>query len=207
VDAAALAKCLAAYQQSATDCDENTLLASCVGVFMGTKGSGEACTNAYECKRDQGPMTCLFAVAASVGSCKPVPHGKADEACLDTCPSGTDCSSVTAGAADTNITLCFESDHLYCDILSSNPVCKALLATGDACTSDAACGSTGTCNTKCQASATLNEPCGAGCRPDLVCSTDGKCEDPSLANGAVCTGYPPARANSWGVINRFPSPW
>jgi hypothetical protein len=57
VDAAALSKCLAAYQQSATDCGENTLLAGCVGVFLGTKGSGEACSNVYTAHGHNGDVT------------------------------------------------------------------------------------------------------------------------------------------------------
>ena len=192
VDRAALAKCSAAYQQAAANCDQSALLSACNGVFLGTKAAGEACSNVYECARTAGPMVCLFANDATIGVCKRVPQGKAGDACLGSCPAGEDCSSVTAGTSDTNLTLCFEQDGLYCDTSSSNPLCKSLIAAGDNCTSDDACGSARLCDTTCQARGSLNAACGAGCLRELTCGNDDKCHAPSLANGGVCSGYPPA---------------
>ena len=192
VDSAALAKCQTAYQQAATACDENALLSACQGVFLGTKKASEACTNGYECDDAQGPTTCLFVDNAPVGVCKKVPHGKASEACLSTCRLGDNCSSSTYGPADSNLTLCFESDGLYCDTFAdSGAVCKPIVATGQACGSSDACGTLGVCYTTCQTAGVLHGPCGMGCRHDLTC-VSGTCEDPSLAVGGTCLGYPPA---------------
>lgn len=191
VDSAAFARCQAAYQQAATNCDENTLLTACQGVYLGTKHAGEACTNSYECQRAQGPMSCLFVGDATIGTCKNVPHGKSGDACVFSCRTGDDCSFQTYGLADSNVTLCFEADGLYCDISADIAVCKPIVPTGGACSGGDACGTLGVCETTCQPSGVLHGPCGAGCRHDLQCIA-GMCEDPSLTVGGTCDGYPPA---------------
>jgi hypothetical protein len=192
VDSAALARCLAAYEQAANACDENTLITACQGVFLGTKGLNEPCTNSYECKRDQGPMSCLFVDNQTTGTCKKVPHGKSGDSCVYSCRTGDDCSSQTYGLADSNLTLCFESDGLYCDTFAdAGAVCKPIVSTGGACDSSDACGTLGVCYTTCQPSGVLHGACGMGCRHDLTC-TGGTCEDPSFDVGSICDGYAPA---------------
>ena len=191
VDSAALARCKAAYQQAASACDQSAVINGCQGVFLGTKNENEPCNNSYECKRDQGPMTCLFVDNATPGACKKVPHGKSGDACTSTCRTGDDCSSQTYGAADSNLTMCFEADGLYCDYLGDSVVCKPLVALGGDCSTSDACGTLGVCDTTCKASGGLHAPCGAGCRHDLQCIAD-QCEEPSLTIGSSCLGYPPA---------------
>ena len=193
VDAAALAKCRAAYEQAASACDENTLIEACRGVFLGTKNVGEPCANSYECNRAQSDMDCLFVDNAAIGVCRKVPHGKSGDACLYSCRTGDNCSTQTNGPADAIITPCYESDGLYCDIFADPgpAICKPILSTGATCTSSDACGTLGVCGATCQPSGVLHGPCGMGCRHDLTCVND-QCEDPSFAVGSICDGYAPA---------------
>src|SRR5581483_6479076 len=88
VDDAALQKCAAAYKDAATTCTINDVLDACRHVYSGTKGQGQPCQAALECRQDQGPMVCFIFNADGVsdaGTCQPVPHGKAGDECSDTC--------------------------------------------------------------------------------------------------------------------------
>jgi len=189
VNAAALAKCLAAYQQAATLCDENPVIAACQGVFSGTKAVGEPCNNGTECNAAQGPTTCLFVDnTAGPGVCKRTVHGKAGDACVSSCATTGGCSYETYGAADSLLTWCFEADGLYCD---SSLKCAPLVSIGQSCGSDDACGSGNTCYLVCKKGAALGQACETtACVHGLECSPDsGTCVDPPFASESVCSGY------------------
>jgi len=189
VNAAALARCLAAYQQAATECDENTVLAACQGVFTGTKAEGEPCANGTECNTAQGPTTCLFTNGdASPGVCKRTTHGKAGDACVSTCRTTGDCSYETYGPADTLLTWCFEADGLSCDLQTAT--CQPLVALGQSCSSSDACGTGNICDSVCKKGATIGQSCATTqCIPELECSLDGVCVDPPFGSEIVCAGY------------------
>lgn len=204
LDSAALARCSAAYQQAASECNEGTLVAACKGVFQGTRDVGEACLTASECRRDRGPMLCSFFVddaarakagpGARVGSCQKVAHGKSGEACVSSCTTGDDCSSEGYMASASNT--CFEADGLFCDNSSDVPRCKAIAPIGGACSADDACGSTGICETTCQPIGVLHGPCKTHCARDgrvLTCVA-GQCQASTFTSGIgnSCNGYPPA---------------
>jgi hypothetical protein len=189
VNAAALAKCLAAYQEAATACDENVVVSACQGVFNGTKAAGEACANGSECNGAQGPTTCLFVGDnTSPGVCKLTLHGKPGDTCVSTCPTSGDCSYETYGAADSPLAWCFEADGLYCDTSST---CQPLVALGQACVGFDSCGSGNNCDSVCKKGATLGQSCATvECIPELECSADtGTCVDPPFASESVCMGY------------------
>jgi hypothetical protein len=190
VNAPALAKCLAAYQDAATTCDENLVVSACTGVFSGTKAAGEPCANGSECNTAQGPTTCLFVGDnTSPGVCKLTLHGKSGDACVSTCPTSGDCSYETYGAADSPLTWCFEAEGLYCDF--SSTTCQPLVALGKACSFSDACGSGNLCDLVCKKGVKLGQSCAVNaCINELECSPDsGTCVDPPFANDSVCMGY------------------
>jgi hypothetical protein len=189
LDPTALAACRAAYTQAATSCTENPVVSACQNVFVGTRAENEACSNGQECKRDQGPVTCLITTQnGTSGVCKKIPHGKAGDACSFDCEKGEDCSSTTYGVADSNITLCFEEDGLYCDTSSDAAKCAPILALNAPCTGFDACGSANFCETTCQKLSTLGEPCGEECLEVLEC-IDNQCQSPPFASDSICMGY------------------
>jgi hypothetical protein len=189
LDPTALAACRAAYTQAATSCTENPVVSACQNVFLGTRGENEACSNGQECKRDQGPVTCLITTPnGTSGVCKKIPHGKAGDACSFDCETGEDCSSTTYGVADSNITLCFEADGLYCDTSSDSGKCAPILALDAPCNGFDSCGSANFCETTCQKLSTLGEPCGQECLEVLEC-IDNQCQSPPFASDSICMGY------------------
>jgi hypothetical protein len=128
-----------------------------------------------------------------VGVCKTTPHGELGDACLETCAVESDCSYEVYGATDTVLTVCFQTDGLYCDESGTSPTCKHLVALGASCVTDDDCGSGNWCDTAtCRRGNTVGQACGASCSPELECNTNGLCENPSFANGVSCTGYAPA---------------
>jgi hypothetical protein len=194
VDQVALAKCVAAYQGAATQCNLNAVVAACQDVLLGTKNEDEPCTTGYDCNRAQGPTTCLVTNSdmPPVGICKKTPHGKQNDPCIFTCRMGDDCSSTTyAGPGATVTPICFEAEGLYCDNSIADAVCKAILAPNSDCSSDAQCGSESYCiDGTCQALSALGAPCGIGCRHELDCVAD-TCQDPLWANEYTCSAAPP----------------
>jgi hypothetical protein len=194
LDPDVLAKCQAAYA-GAGQCDLNTVVAACQGLFLGTRAVNEPCTQGYDCDRSQGEMTCLIAGDCNdnpMGVCAPVPHAKEGETCLSTCYSGEDCSSTTCGIGDTNA-LCFEDDGLYCEYFDSGAICKPITPLGSTCSSSGSqeCGSEAYCDVTCKPLSKLGEACGYGCRHELQCGPDTKCVDPVWNDEYSCMGYPP----------------
>jgi hypothetical protein len=198
VDPTVLAQCQAAYS-GANQCDLNTVVAACQGVFKGTRAVNESCTQGYDCDRSQGTMTCVISGDCNVnpmGVCTVVPHAKAGDTCEFTCETGEDCSSTTCGVGPTNA-LCFEDDGLYCAYFDSGSICRPLTPIGSTC-SDAGsseCGSEAYCDVTCKARSGLGEDCGNGCRHELECGDDMKCHDPPWPVGPddtySCMGYAP----------------
>src|SRR5262249_36572742 len=140
LDAQAVAACAAAYQRAATACTIGDVLTACQGVFVGTKADGEPCATLYECRRDQGPATCLKILTGdttpALGICRRAPHASGGDPCVFSCQAGDDCSTETIpGSPDPPLALCFEADGLYCSTAGDTPVCAPLAADGAACDS------------------------------------------------------------------------
>jgi hypothetical protein len=187
LDMNALAKCLAAYEEAATSCDENPVLSACRGVVIGTRAENAACTSGSECARDPGPNTCLITEQnGTVGVCKKIPHAAAGEACTFTCRAGEDCTFTTYGAADSPLALCFEDDGVYCDYTGPAAVCKPLVALNSACSSDDECGYTNYCQSTCKKRGVEGEAC-APCISSLTC-VDDECVTPPFASVSTCEG-------------------
>jgi len=190
IDAAGLAKCLAAYQAAATSCEENSVLDACNGIVQGTRAEGQSCASGAECAGAQASACLITETNGTTGVCKKVPRGKAGDACSVTCRPNDSCVFTVYGAADSPLTPCFESDGLYC-AQSATAQCQAILATNANCESDEQCGSQGYCDSggshTCQKRSQLNESCGM-CIPSLSC-IDGKCKSPPFSVGSTCQGY------------------
>lgn len=190
VDAAALAACVAAYQQAANGCLEIPIVAACKQVFIGTRKPGESCSDTgYECSMEQGPSTCLItAQGGHTGVCKSIPRGHAGDACAYSCRVDERCGGSTYGPADAVLTVCFESDGLYCDYGDDgNSSCKPIKKIGDPCGLTDECGTNGYCDTTCKRAGMEGESCGS-CRHDLTC-TNGKCQSPTIEQANACDGY------------------
>ncbi|HEV8548531.1 MAG TPA: hypothetical protein VGQ57_05870, partial [Polyangiaceae bacterium] len=194
LDAEALARCQAAYAPGPDQCNLNAVVAACAGVFIGSRHDGEPCHGGFDCDRSTDVMTCLITdtmTPNAEGVCKTVPHGKLDDACVFSCETGDDCSTTTISGGDYPITLCFESDGLYCD--SNDSTCHALVPMGMPCSgSFGECGSQAGCQTTCVPLSGRGEDCGNGCLRKFQCGDDGKCADPPWATENACSGYPPA---------------
>jgi len=85
-------------------------------------------------------MTCFFPSNATIGVCKQFPTARPEVHAWAPAQQIPTVLPLQPELPITNITLCFESDHLYCDTSSGSPGCKSLLTAGDDCTTDAACG-------------------------------------------------------------------
>jgi hypothetical protein len=195
IDPDVLAKCQAAYAGSG-QCDLNTVVAACQGLFVGTRAENEPCGQGYDCDRSQGAMTCIVAGDCNVnpmGVCTTVPHAKLGDPCLTTCEAGDDCSSTTCGAGG-NSALCFESEGLYCANFTSGSICKTITPLGSTCSSDGSpeCGSEAYCDVTCKPLSKLGDACNYECRHELQCDeTSNKCVDPLWADEYTCGGTPP----------------
>jgi hypothetical protein len=190
VDADAAAACLAAYQEAATRCEASPVIEACRGVIVGANKAGESCTvGAYECRLLEAQSICLLPEPdAEVGACKYPPRGKAGDPCQYTCPKGQSCAVTRSGPDNAVLTMCFESDGLYCDFSGEAALCAPLVGANMPCPHDSACGSDARCRGTCQHAGTEGEDCAADCRLDLSC-VNGKCVTPPFANGSVCIGY------------------
>jgi len=190
IDATALSACVSAYQQAVDSCQEIPAFAACRKVFVGTRKPGESCTDSgAECSNEQGPSTCLITTSKGhEGVCKSNARGHSGDACLYTCRDGDTCGGVTYGAGDTELTICFESDGLYCDYDDNgNSSCKPIKKVGDACTVTDQCGSKAYCETTCKRIGMEGETCGM-CRHDLTCN-NGTCQSPTIKQANACDGY------------------
>lgn len=189
VDTTALAACVAAYQQAANGCYEIPVVAACRKVFIGTRKPGESCGDSgYECSTEQGASTCLVTTQGGhTGICKSNAHGHTGDACLYSCRDGDSCGGSTYGAADTVLTLCFESDGLFCDYGDNGGLCKPIKKVGDACSLTDECGTKAYCDATCKRNGMEGEPCGS-CRHDLTC-TNATCKSPTFEQANACDGY------------------
>ena len=191
LDAAALARCRAAYAEGPDQCNLNAIVAACQGVFIGQQQVDEPCIGGYDCDRSEDTMTCLFTDSASmVGVCKRVPHAGLDEPCTFTCSIGSDCSSSTFGSTEA-LPLCFEGEGLFCEYVGPDSVCHPIVAMGEPCTSFDACGSRGYCEETCKPLSDLGELCGFGCIRKFQCGPEGRCVDPTWATESACMGNAP----------------
>jgi hypothetical protein len=197
LDAALLPACLAAYQQAARTCQIADIYTACQNLFVGTRGQNEPCSSQFECRGDQGPMTCLFAEAQDgttpVGTCQKVGRAAVGETCGFTCLVGGVCSSTTYGPPVSP--LCHEEEALYCSSMSQPSSCAVIVALGAACTSlnDDPCGPRAYCDGTCQKRRGVGEACDndTNCTLDLSC-VSGLCTLPLFANGLTCQGIAPS---------------
>jgi hypothetical protein len=87
------------------------------------------------------------------------------------------------GPSDTLITLCFESDGLFCSSETGSLSCQPLVAPGGSCDSNPdVCGSTSYCDSvtnTCKAASTAGQSClYSSCLRQLSCGADKKCVEP-----------------------------
>ncbi len=193
LDAAALARCRAAYANGPDQCNLNKVVAACEGVFIGHQGVDEPCIGGYDCDRSEAAMTCLITDTTGdmpTGVCRTVPHAGLDEPCNFSCRSGDNCSSTTFGGADAS-PLCFEDDGLFCAYVGPDSACLAIVPLGDPCDRFNVCGSDAYCDTTCKPLSDLGEPCSNGCRHQYQCGDGGNCVDPNWATESACMGYAP----------------
>jgi hypothetical protein len=191
IDAAALARCQAAYADGPDQCNLRAVVDACAGVFVGKRAVGEPCIQGQECDRSEAAMVCVVTDTSPeipVGVCRPLPHALEGEYCLSTCRTGEDCSGSLYGG-DEALPFCFEDEGLYCDRSMEQPVCRPLAAVGQPCTEYDQCGSRARCDGTCKQASDRGEPCGDGCISKYQCSIDGECVDPSWPSSSTCEGH------------------
>jgi hypothetical protein len=214
IDNAALAACIAGYQETATTCAFNPLETACQGVFVGTKAEGAACgvggvpmtSGSGECEKTGDAVECVWTgdvnVGTATGTCHTPPHGKNGALCASTCEHGDDCVFDLLTTPEWPTGVCFEDDGLYCKSSGTNgtSTCAPIVPTGGSCADDLfACGSRSYCDStggtaKCTVSLTLGQACstyGTRCLSSLMCGADTKCDDLGFAYDTTCGGTPP----------------
>jgi len=204
LNAAALAACVTAYQHAATTCSTDEVFPACRDLLTGNVPIGGTCSHVWDCKKDQGPTACFATQVMTeppyllVGVCRLEPAGKMGDACMASCPLGSDCSTAfTTNTPDQSITLCHEKDGLYCN---PDHVCAALSSMGGACSS-ASFGDDCPAATYCDEINPPTPTCvprnapGAACDFNSTCTTGYTCEDHRcaprpLADDRSCTSVP-----------------
>lgn len=214
IDDAALAACVAGYQQAATTCAFQPLVAACKGVFVGTLDEGAACgkggvpstSGAGWCKATGRATACVWTgdsnVATTTGTCHTPAHGKLGDPCATSCAKNDSCVFDLFTSPGYPTAVCFEEDGLYCASGATSSVCAAIVPTGGSCADNPfSCASTDTCGgtgatPACQTAATLGQACsssGPECAQgmSLGCGTDQTCHDLGFAYDTTCGGTPP----------------
>jgi hypothetical protein len=189
-----------AYNQAGTGCNLTQVPSSCTGLIVGNQTTNEECgqggpvivPGAAGCRRSAGsPVACVWtapdpAAPAAAGTCQPVPHGKRGDPRVGGCPkTATDCAFDTHG---TPLTLCFESEGLYCSTRTSPASCAPVVGRGESCAADPmGCDSSSYCDS---ASATCKPLIASGqagtatdaCASGYQCSSAAKCAALPLAD-------------------------
>ena len=211
IDNTALAACIESYNQTASACTVNPVLAACKDVFVGTKAEGASCgvggvpmvSGAGECKSDGGAEECVWTGNANdptvTGVCHTPAHGKNGDTCTTSCVSPQDyCTFDVLISPSDPTAICFEEDGLYCSTTTNPSTCVPIVAVGGSCAADQnSCVSSAICDNstlKCRARATLGQSCsytsGYACLNTLVCTSAGKCAEPEFAYDRTCSGVP-----------------
>jgi hypothetical protein len=196
INPTAVAACQAAYDEATSSCSAKTVRTACTDILVGKQGENAPCgkggnpgvSGGLGCNRTAGPTVCLWTGDSSdpgvTGICHKVPHGERGDPCAFTCETGADCSfEQLGGPSDTLITLCFESDGLFCSSETGSLSCQPLVALGNSCDSNPdACGSTNYCDSvtnTCKAASTAGQSClYSSCLRQLSCGADKKCVEP-----------------------------
>jgi len=204
LNAAPLAACVTAYQHAATTCSTDEVFSVCRELLTGTVPIGGTCSHVWDCKKDQGPTACFATQVMTeppyllVGVCRLEPAGKLGDACMASCPLGSDCSTAfVTDTPDQSITLCHEKDGLYCN---PDHLCAALSTMGGACSPSSFgddCPAATYCdeiNPPTPACVARNAP-GAACDFNSTCTTgytcvDHRCAPRPLDDDRSCTGIP-----------------
>jgi len=196
INPTAVTACQAAYDEAASSCSAKTVRTACTDILVGKQGENAPCgkggnpgvSGGLGCNRTDGPTVCLWTGDSSdpgvTGICHKVPHGEKGDPCAFTCETGTDCSfEQLGGPSDTLITLCFESDGLFCSSETGSLSCQPLVAPGGSCGANPdVCGSTSYCDSvtnTCKAASTAGQSClYSSCLRQLSCGADKKCVEP-----------------------------
>jgi hypothetical protein len=196
VSPAGLQAWVAALQQTANDC-LSPPNAVWNGVWMGTRAIGQPCSMSDECMTGSAPTACVVAGSTADGGtppgvCHAAPHGSLGGACGSSCATGYSCS-FTVYTSDPNAptALCYASDGLRCDPITST--CVALTALGAPCTSSSDCGDDAYCSTTCKAHVGEGAPCPdpSACFGEFICSSAAVCTRVPFANDFRCAGGVP----------------
>jgi hypothetical protein len=193
-----------ALLSACSDIEDETTMAVCNRVFVGTLPTGAACTHSEECADpSNGNAYCDLSDATAEGVCAaylPPAHGTVGQACSTTCTvegggescSGTSPSISGAGGASNASPVnvgCYTNDGLYC---STGGTCQKPVQVGGACDSYGACTSTAYCDLQtrlCTAKAAVGAACSnfMGCVAEAYCRAS-VCEA-KKADGQPCTSF------------------
>jgi len=191
-DLTKLPACTAALQQ--VTADSCLVPDACQGIWLGTKGTGESCSQslqALECRTDAGDTLCYRAAGGPpgmfTGVCQPAMRGVLGTPCVASCGPGITCSQALYTTPDSPMAICYTQDGLYCEAAA----CAAILPTGAPCTANPQCGTESYCAKTCTPRKTAGQPClqDNECSQvsHLYCVNDA-CSAASLASDAVCGG-------------------
>lgn len=139
---------------------EKTVDETCARVFTGSKKSGEACSQPYDC---EGSLTCD-------SICTQKTDKKLDDPCNnpgDTCAAGT-----------------------YCGPRGNVKFCNAKNDVGDICNETTPCLETLRCVTRCQEKVEAGQPCDTGddCKTGF-CGGDKKCAAKLVPGTGKCSDF------------------
>jgi hypothetical protein len=193
-DSAAAGRCVDWFTRAASSCDPDPPGDQpCEDLYRGTLPQGCACTSPAECAAiDGSEATCLYDFTTSTGSCAPAVQpvrGRAGEACIATCASGSCGDFGSAGSVP--YTLCYLEDDLICSY--GQGVCVPVPHLGEQCL-EYYCEPGAYCSNLNQICAPT-KPDGQMCLYDDEC-TQGSCADDTCGPGSVaspqlCLGVEP----------------
>lgn len=181
----------------------------CNKVFQGKLKPGAGCKTSTECERPSGGgfAFCDSVSDSTVMICAQQPsaasvHGKAGQACSDSCSGNSTCfGGGTRGAAPPTTVYCYERDGLFCNM---NDTCQPLLALGQRCFAGAWC-SSGFCDQTAQMNlAALASGAGACAAPREAgepCAGSSECKSGNCTDNAVCAAGPVTQDNCTSGLN------
>lgn len=200
----AFGPCMTAYQQLQSSCalDARHIAAflSCGGLMHGTLKSGATCAAGAQCAHEVGESSVCVKVSSAgsaepeTGTCQPVAHGMAGDACdlTYTCPNaGLGCTGDFTAPAALTRPFCHLEDGVTCNTTTQQ--CEPLAADGAACGGDTGVGCVRThfCDGTCQPRRPLGQPCTSSeCAYPLTCIDD-VCANTPIASERMCSGLYP----------------
>jgi hypothetical protein len=191
IDAAAMDRCVAAFDDAATTCTypERTATA-CNALWAGTLGEGEPCTYVADCARGDHPVICLrnLSVTGDVagGNCHTMIRGGLGDLCVSSAYPGYYGATYAAAVVTRDLVYCSEADGLYCDFNQEGGTCAEIATEGAPCEGfDCATGLF--CDGTCRPRGHIGDSCTAAtdCARPLACE-EGTCQERPVATDSLC---------------------